>query len=62
VDTDWAVAVQQLKLNIDGDPGVHGRAYVSFPGSGFAHYNYLLNRDLDPANNDNSPAFVYKVA
>jgi xyloglucan-specific exo-beta-1,4-glucanase len=48
--------------NIDGDPGVHGRAYVSFPGSGFAHYNYLLNRDLDPANNDNSPAFVYKVA
>jgi hypothetical protein len=31
-------------------------------GSGYVRINYLLKRDLDPASNDNSPAFVNAAA
>lgn len=48
--------------DISGDPGVYGRIYVCFTGSGCDHYNYLLNRDIDPASNDNSPAWLEKAA
>jgi xyloglucan-specific exo-beta-1,4-glucanase len=47
---------------IAGDPGVWNRAYLSLSGSGFAQINYLLNRDLDPASNDNSPWGLSHVA
>jgi hypothetical protein len=47
--------------DITGDPGVPKRAYIAFAGSGWCRINYLLNRDLDPASNDNTPAYLDKV-
>ena len=47
---------------IDGDQNTYGRAYVSFQGSGFAQFNYLLWRDIDPASNDNTPVGVARVS
>jgi hypothetical protein len=44
---------------IAGDPTIWGQIYVGFSGSGDQIYlPYLLNRDLDPASNDNSPMWV----
>jgi hypothetical protein len=36
--------------------------YVGFAGSGYAQFNFLLRRDLDPAANDNDPMWLEKVA
>lgn len=54
---DWIKFVQ-------GDMNIAGRLYVGFSGSGwaFGQFNFLLKRDLDPASNDNSPAFMEHVA
>ena len=49
-------------LDISGDPSVYGPYYV-FGGFGqfYGVQNYLLNRDLNPASNDNTPVGVEKV-
>jgi len=44
--------------DVSGDPGVYERAYVAFAGSGFCQLNFLLNRDLNPASNDDMPVFL----
>jgi hypothetical protein len=70
---DHSVSYTQLSngfpLSIDTVAGVGadrntaGVMYHGMQGSGFQVYlPYLLNRDLDPASNDNSPAFLRKVA
>lgn len=48
---------------IEGDKNMFGRVYVAFCGNGLAwgQFNYLLKRDLRPAN-DNSPAWLNAVA
>ncbi len=45
----------------EGDGNIAGRAYLGFLGSGWQVYNYLLQRDLNPADNDNSPVELTKV-
>lgn len=47
--------------DISGDPSIHGRWYVAFGGSGGCYGSFLLNRDIDPTN-DNSPMGLNKVA
>lgn len=49
-------SLDQVK-SITADPAIYGRVYFSFGGSGYAYgqYNFLLNRDLDPTSNDNTP-------
>jgi hypothetical protein len=43
--------------SLAGDPRVYGEVYSCFGGSGCARLPYLFERALDPAANDNSPAF-----
>jgi hypothetical protein len=47
-------------VSMDGDQVVPGRVYIGTGGNGYCYIqtNYLLKRDLDPASNDNSPAFL----
>jgi hypothetical protein len=49
--------------SIDGDKSTPGLVYVGYTHGGacYAQFNYLLNRDLDPASNNNSPAFLNMV-
>ena len=49
--------------DIEGDPFLYGPYYMlgAF-GQFYGVQNYLLNRDLNPAANDNSPAFLDKAA
>ena len=49
---------------ISGDMNTWGRVYLGFEGTGYAwgQFNFLLNRDLHPASNDNTPAFLEHVA
>jgi hypothetical protein len=49
---------------IKGDMNTSGLFYIGTGPAGVlkARSNWLLNRDLDPASNDNSPAFLRKVA
>ena len=50
-------------VGVGADRNTAGVMYHGMNGSGFQMYlPYLLNRDLDPASNDNSPAFLRKVA
>ena len=46
---------------VHGDNNIYGRFYVGFQGQTMMRFNYLLNRDLDPAN-DNSPVGLNKAA
>ena len=49
--------------DISGDPFVYGPVYVSTGMGAFAgKFNFLLNRDLDPASNDNSPVGLDRAA
>lgn len=50
-----------IVTSCSGDPNMSGHVYLTFGGSGGAYYPYLLNRDLDPASNDNTPAYLDKV-
>jgi hypothetical protein len=47
-----------------GDPADAHRVYVGFAGSGYKYgeFNYLLNRDLNPASDDNSPVGLDRAA
>lgn len=45
-----------------GTGGVAGAAGGSGKILVYPQYNFLLNRDLNPADNDNSPAFIDKAA
>ena len=49
---------------INGDETDANNVYIVMGGSGAwkGRLNYLLKRDLNPAANDNSPAFLEKVA
>jgi hypothetical protein len=46
------------------DQNNYGTIYAAYAGSGFYYgkLNFLLNRDLAPASNDNTPAWLEKVA
>lgn len=48
---------------VEGDSNTYGTVYVGFGGSGFAYgkINYLLKRDLNPAN-DNTPMWLNEAA
>jgi hypothetical protein len=48
---------------VNGDPFIYG-SFLIGNGDGYVtgYQNFLLNRDLNPSVNDNSPAFVDKVA
>ena len=49
--------------DIAGDAFVYGPVYISTGWGGFwGNFNFLLNRDLNPASNDNTPAFLEKAA
>lgn len=50
-------------IAIEGDMNTYGTVYVNTGGSGVIRgtLNYLLERDLDPATNDNSPVYLDKV-
>ena len=45
-----------------GDRQIYRKLWGGFYGSGGFVFNYLLNRDLNPATNDNSPAFLAHAA
>jgi hypothetical protein len=49
--------------DIDGDKNVWGTFYIGLYGEGVVYgvSNWLLNRDINPAANDNSPAYLGKV-
>jgi len=49
---------------MDGDKSTQGTVYICFQGSACAYgvFNYLLKRDLNPASNDNNPAFLSDAA
>jgi hypothetical protein len=51
-----------LVQGISGDMNIAGRAYMAFGGSGFKKINWLLERDIDPASNDNNPVGLEKAA
>ena len=57
----WPANDVDVPWGVDGDQNTYGRAYISEQGSGFIQLNYLLNRDLDPASNDNSPVGLNKA-
>ena len=50
--------------DIDGDKNTYGTFYVCMHGTGCysGRLNFLLNRDLDPASNDNSPVGLARGA
>ena len=60
----WPNGSLDTVKTITGDPGSYKNVYIGFAGSGYMYgeFNYLLNRDLDPASNDNSPAFLDRAA
>jgi hypothetical protein len=48
--------------DVSGDPNVYGSVYVSTKnGFVWGQFNYLLNRDLNPANG-NSPVGLNEAA
>lgn len=47
---------------VGADLNNFGRAFKGYLGSGFQQYNYLLNRDLDPASNDNAPLSLSRAS
>jgi hypothetical protein len=58
----WPNGTLDTPTGIAGDPGVYGQAYMGTAGQGYLYLPYLLNRDFDPASNDNSPAFLNRAA
>jgi hypothetical protein len=50
--------------DIDGDKNAWGTCYIGLHGQGavYGKTNFLLNRDLDPASNDNSPVGIRGAA
>ena len=54
---DWPIV-------LIGDSNTYGLFYVCFDGSGcqYDQTNFLLKRDLDPASNDNAPAYLNAAA
>ena len=48
-------------VNGDMNDAIHVYAGMSSSGVWRGKLNYLLKRDLDPAANDNSPAFLAQV-
>ena len=61
---DYPLGSFDLPQTIEGDANTYGRLYIGFAGSGFIYgqFNYLLRRDVEPGTNENSPAFLRKVA
>lgn len=59
--TQYPLGSMQWVNDIDGDMNIYGAAYIALGVQGWAYYPYLLNRDLDPASNDNSPVGLAKV-
>jgi hypothetical protein len=51
-------------MDCEGNMAIYGYGYIAFEDNGFAwgYFPYLLNRDLDPASNDNTPAYLDKAA
>jgi hypothetical protein len=61
---DYITGSMDNPLVLASDGVIWNKFYVCFGGSSCAQaqHNYLLKRDLDPAANDNSPAFLNKAA
>jgi xyloglucan-specific exo-beta-1,4-glucanase len=60
----FVLGLTDTTVAIEGDPNVYGRLYAATHGTGYGYWqsqNFLLNRDLNPASNDNSPAFMLRV-
>jgi hypothetical protein len=53
-----------LPVFMTADPNVYGTIVGGFSGSGYFYrtLNFLLNRDINPASNDNSPMWLEKIA
>jgi hypothetical protein len=49
--------------DLSGDMAVFGTVYGSFDGAGYfwGAFNFLLERDIDPASNDNTPLWLKKT-
>ena len=61
---DYPLGSMDGPATLAADQTTWNKWMPGFAGSGFVYgqQNYLLNRDLDPAANDNSPAFLDKAA
>lgn len=57
----WPASSFDTPTAISGDPSIYNRVYVGFAGSGFQKFNFLLSRDIGPAN-DNTPMWLNEVA
>lgn len=55
---------QDQVVSVEGDNNTYGTVYVGFQGSGYAYgqFNYLLSRDLNPANDNDGPAWLNQAA
>jgi hypothetical protein len=62
--TDFPLGIIDTVSTIEGDANTYGTVYIGFQGTGYVMgtHNFLLNRDLDPASNDNSPAWLAQAA
>lgn len=60
----WGRGWMSPVTDVSGDPSFYGAVYISTSGAGLSYgtFNYLLNRDLSPGSNDNSPAWLNEAA
>ncbi len=59
----WPIGWMSGKSDITGVLGQYGLIYLgNNAGFVYGYFPYLLNRDLDPSSNDNSPAFLSRAA
>lgn len=59
----WPMNNFNSPTSMAGDPNIYGRVYIGLSDTAFYRdLNFLLNRDLDPATNDNSPVGLSKAA
>lgn len=50
--------------SVSGDNNTYGLVYECFQYGGcvYGQFNYLLSRDLNPANDNDTPAFLNEAA
>lgn len=65
IDNGYPLGVFSAVTTLSGDNNTYGKLYECFQGSAcvYGQFNYLLSRDLKPANdNNNIPAFLNEAA
>lgn len=63
LDNGYPLGIFAPIVTITGDNNNYGRVYECFQGGCVrGQFNFLLERDIDPASNDNDPAWLEKVA